>query len=148
MAQNIIIIDDNHDNIKLASLILQKEGYNVFSELSVRKGIQTMKEHRMSLVLLDIMMPDINGLDGIELIKNEQELRCIPILMLTAISTKDFVLKALKAGADDYLAKPYNVKDLTQKSKHLLGISTFIEKWCVGKSRSEEVDLENVIILD
>lgn len=143
MAQNIIIIDDNRDNIKLASLILQKEGYTVFSELSVKDGIKTMKEHRMSLILLDIMMPDIDGLAGIKLIKQDDELRCIPILMITAISTKDYVLKALDAGADDYLSKPYNIKDLTVKTKHLLTISTFVKKWCTKNSESE-----NIIVLD
>jgi DNA-binding response OmpR family regulator len=143
MAQNIIIIDDNRDNIKLASLILQKEGYTVFSELSVKSGIKTMKEHKMSLILLDIMMPGVDGLEGIKLIKEDEELRCIPILMMTAISTKDYVLKALDAGADDYLSKPYNIKDLTGKTKHLVSISTFIKKWCTKNSESE-----NIIVLD
>lgn len=143
MAQNIIIIDDNLDNIKLASLVLKKEGYNVLSALCVKDGIKTMHEHKVSLIMLDIMMPDIDGFEGIKLIKEEENLRHIPILMLTAISTKDYVLKALNAGADDYLAKPYNLKHLVSKTKNLIYISTFIEKWCTKNSK-----LENVILLE
>lgn len=128
MAQNIIIIDDNQDNIKLASLILLKEGYNVFSALCVKDGIKTMKEHGVSLILMDIMMPYIDGIEGIKHIKQEEELRYIPILILSAISTKEYVLKALNAGADDYLAKPYNLKDLVAKIKELITINAFIGK--------------------
>lgn len=141
MTKNIIIIDDNLDNIKLASLVLKKEGYNVFSALCVKDGIKIMKEHKVSLILLDIMMPDIDGIHGIRLIKKEDELKNIPILMLTAISTKDYVLKALDAGADDYLAKPYNLRILVKKTKKLIAVGT-------DDSETKEIEEDNVIILD
>lgn len=130
MNKNIMIIDDEPDNIKVASLVLKKEGYKVFSRQSVREGLEVMKEHRMSLVLMDAMMPDINGFEGIKLIKEDKNLRCIPILMLTALSAKDDVIKAVKNGADDYLVKPYNIQDLIIKVKNLVAISIFIQRWC------------------
>lgn len=135
MSKNIIIIDDNLDNIKLASLVLKKEGYNVLSALCVKDGLKTMREHRVSLILLDIMMPGIDGITGIKLIKEERDLRNIPIIMLTAISTKDYVLKALNAGANDYLAKPYNLQRLVEKTKKLT-------------ADEYEAEVTNVIILD
>ena len=64
------------------------------------------------------------------MLKNDEKLRCIPILMLTALSEKEDVIKAIKAGADDYLAKPYDIKDLVVKVKNLSYISTFIKRWC------------------
>jgi DNA-binding response OmpR family regulator len=130
MAQNIIIIDDNPQNIKVAELVLSKEGYKVYSEMSVMGGLHIMKMHKMSLVLMDVMMPGIDGFEGVRLIKEDENLRLIPIIMVTALSTKSDVVKALKAGADDYLAKPYNIKDLVAKTKHLTSLSGFIEKWC------------------
>ena len=131
MAQNIIIIDDKPDNIKVALLVLSKEGYNVFSAISVKEGMEIMKKHRMSLVLMDVMMPVINGFEGVKLIKKDKELRRIPILMVTALSEKDDVMQAIKVGADDYLVKPYNINDLSEKTKYLTNISAFVEKWCV-----------------
>ncbi|MFA6138018.1 MAG: response regulator [Sulfurimonas sp.] len=145
MAQNIIIIDDNPQNIKVAKLVLSKEGYNVYSELSVKDGLKMMKIHKMSLVLMDVMMPGIDGFDGVRLIREDESLRLIPIIMVTALSTKDDVIKALKAGADDYLAKPYNIKDLVAKTKHLTNISAFIEKWCPHTSKNFNIiDLTDI----
>lgn len=141
MNTTIIIIDDNLDNIKLASMILKKEGYTVLSALSVIDGIKAMKEHKISLILLDIMMPDIDGINGLKLIKKEKDFRDIPIIMLTAISTKDYVLKALNAGADDYLAKPYKLQTLVEKTKR------FIESGA-GNDNGREIEEENVIVLD
>ncbi|MFA6196272.1 MAG: response regulator [Sulfurimonas sp.] len=139
MAQNIIIIDDNPHNIKIASMVLSKEGYKVYSELSVQDGLRVMKTHKMSLVLMDAMMPNIDGFEGVKLIKADENLRLIPIIMVTALSTKEDVLKALKVGADDYLVKPYNIKDLIIKTKHLTNISAFIEKWCPYTSANSNI---------
>ena len=149
MAQNIIIIDDNPHNTKLAKLVLSKEGYNVYSELSVKDGLNSMKMHKMSLVLMDVMMPGIDGFEGVRLIREDENLRLIPIIMVTALSTKEDVLKALKAGADDYLAKPYNIKDLVAKTKHLTNISAFIEKWCPHASENTNIiDLTDLSSID
>lgn len=149
MAQNIIIIDDNPHNIKIASMVLSKEGYNIYSELSVEDGLKVMKTHKMSLVLMDAMMPNIDGFDGVRLIKADENLRLIPIIMVTALSTKEDVLKALKVGADDYLVKPYNIKDLVIKTKHLTNISAFIEKWCPHTSENSNIiDLTDLYCSD
>lgn len=126
----ILIIDDNEDNIKLASKILKKEGYSVLSAFSVIDGLKILKENTISLVLMDIMMPVIDGISGVKIMKKDNDLKCIPILMLTAISEKSNVINAINAGADDYLTKPYNIKDLTTKVKNLSTISTFIHRWC------------------
>ena len=127
MAKNIIIIDDNLTNIKLVTKVLSKEGYNVHSALFVRDGLKLMKMHRMSLVLMDAMMPDIDGFEGIKLIRTDEDFRNIPIIMVTAlISTKYDAVEAMSAGADDYLTKPYNIKDLVSKIKTLIGISDFV----------------------
>ncbi len=147
MAQNIIIIDDNPHNIKVATLVLSKEGYIPYAALSVKEGITIMKTHKISLVLMDINMPEIDGFEGVKLIKMDEQLRCVPILMVTALSTKDDVIKALKAGADDYLVKPYNIKDLVTKTKHLTGISAFIEKWCTHHFEFHQtINLETILL--
>ena len=130
MNKNIIIIDDTPDNIKVASLILNKEGFSVYSALSVKQAFKIMQKHKMSLVLMDAMMPDIDGFEGVELIREFRSFRCIPVLMVTALSEKEDVVKAIKSGADDYLTKPYNTCDLVDKVKSLTKISAFIERWC------------------
>jgi len=142
MAQNIIIIDDKLENIKVASLVLSKEGYNVFSGFSVKEGLTLMKKHKMSLILMDVMMPDIDGFKGVQLIKEDKNLRCIPIIMLTALSEKNHVIKAIKVGADDYLTKPYNIKDLVEKTKRLTNISAFIERWCANTVLLDDIILD------
>lgn len=138
MNNNIMIIDDNRDNIRLATMVLKKEGYSVFSALSVMEGIEIMRQLNISLIILDIMMPDIDGISGINLIKQEKELESVPILMLTAISTRDYVLKAFNAGANDYMKKPYNLDTLVSKTKNLINTDEIIEN----------IDMDNVIVLD
>jgi DNA-binding response OmpR family regulator len=128
--KNILIIDDNSENIKLASMILKKEGYSVFSGLSVDDGLKILRKTSISLILMDIMMPFVDGIAGVKIIKKDKKLKCIPILMLTAVSDMDNVLNAINAGADDYLVKPYNIKDFTTKVKNLSNISMFIQRWC------------------
>ena len=129
MVQNIIIIDDNQTNIKLATMVLSKEGYNVYSVLSVKEGLELMKIHNVSLILMDAMMPEVDGYDGIKLIRADDRLKSIPILMVTAHYAENYnEEKAIEAGADDYLAKPYNIKDLIAKTKKLTNINKSVEK--------------------
>ncbi len=106
MAEKILIIDDDLDTLRLVGLMLQKQGYSIMAASSGAQGLEMAFESPPDLVLLDVMMP---GMDGYEVAR---QLRAngltvnIPILMFTAKSQLDDKVSGFEAGADDYLTKP------------------------------------------
>lgn len=133
MAKTVLIIDDEEMNRNLAKLILETDGYEVIVAEGAREGIVAVS--KMSdvpdVVLMDLMMPEIDGFEGIKMFKALPKMRSTPIMALTALNDKESVLKAIQAGADDYLAKPFDISDLTQKVKCLMKIRDFVKRWCV-----------------
>ena len=118
MAKNTILLIDDDENIcKVVKLYLEKEGLGIFVAEDGPTGLALFSEHNPDLVLLDIMMP---GMDGIEVIKRIRKESNVPVIMLTAKSdTFDKVL-ALELGADDYIVKPFEPKELIARIKAVL----------------------------
>lgn len=120
MAEKILIIDDDLDTLRLVGLMLQKQGYSIMAASSGAQGLQMAFESPPDLVLLDVMMP---GMDGYEVAR---QLRAngltvnIPILMFTAKSQLDDKVTGFEAGADDYLTKPTHPSELQAHVKALL----------------------------
>lgn len=114
---NILLIEDNLELASLVSLFLQREGYNVIHAKSGEEGIVQMHDSPISLVLLDIMLPGINGF---EVTKEIRKNRDVPIIILSAKSQKDDKLLGLSLGADDYIEKPFDIDILLAKIKALL----------------------------
>lgn len=118
MNELVMIVEDSKDTVELLTYNLQKEGYKTVTVISGEEALTAVETYKPGLILLDIMLPGLNGWE----ICNALRLRGIkiPIVMLTALSTKDEQIKGLTIGADDYLPKPFSVKELMLRVKRLL----------------------------
>jgi len=113
-AQNttILVVDDVTDNLILISLALQNQGYKVLTAKSGEEAIKTALIARPDLVLMDIAMPDVDGLAATRRIRKHPELRHLPVIALTAFETLGFRQAALEAGFDGYLTKPIDFEKM------------------------------------
>ncbi len=117
---NILIVDDVSENIKIAIGILKKENYNFSYALGGKSAIDILKTKRFDLILLDVMMPDIDGFTLCKMIKKTPQLRDIPIIFVTAVVEIDFMQEGFKLGAVDYVTKPYHSVELRARvANHL-----------------------------
>jgi two-component system cell cycle response regulator DivK len=106
----ILIIEDNPANMRLASDLLEKMGYEVLKARDARKGMAMAREQRPNLILMDIQLPDIDGLTATRMLKEDSRTRDIPIVALTAFAMKGDEEKMLNMGCDGYIAKPIRYK--------------------------------------
>lgn len=105
----LLVVDDNEDNLYTLTRRLYREGYvNLTTAATGREALQELGAKTFDLVLLDIMMPDMNGYEVLEHIKANPALREIPIIMISALSEIDSVIRCIELGAEDYLNKPFN----------------------------------------
>lgn len=106
---SILIVDDEELNLDILARRLEKEGYSISSTLTAREAIDTMKVEKFDLVLLDIMLPDISGIEVLERIKRDPGLKDTPVMMVSAHGDREMVLNCISKGAADYLVKPYSM---------------------------------------
>ena len=114
---SILVVDDEKEIADLVEIYLVSDGYKVFKAENAQKGLELLEKESVQLVLLDIMMP---GMDGLEMCKRIRETNNIPILMLSARSTDLDKILGLGTGADDYVVKPFNPLELTARVKSQL----------------------------
>lgn len=114
---HILLIDDDRDLAELLGEYLDAEGYKLSAAHSGEDGIVQLREHQYDLVLLDVMMP---GIDGFETLRQIRSHSSVPVLMLTAKGEEMDRVLGLELGADDYLAKPYSHRELLARIKALL----------------------------
>ena len=119
-SKKILIVEDEFDILKLIEFNLKKEGFDVIAVSDGESAIKEVRSNKPDLILLDLMLPGISGLDVCHLIQKDEGLSQIPILMLTAKGEESDVVKGLEAGADDYVIKPFSVKVLLARIKALL----------------------------
>ncbi|MFC5282199.1 response regulator transcription factor [Pedobacter alpinus] len=115
---NILIVEDEFDVLKVLKKAIEQEGYTVSMAMDGDTGLKMAKQHKFDLLILDIMLPEKNG---IEVCRNLRANNiCTPILMLTALDSTENIVTGLDAGADDYLAKPFKIVELQARVKALL----------------------------
>ncbi len=118
--QNILIVDDVPANLKILSEILEGEGYTVHPVISGRQALQVAEHEPPDLVLLDIMMPGIDGYEVCRQFKERPSLRDVPIIFISALNDTDDIVKALKSGGVDYISKPFRAEEvLARVNTHL-----------------------------
>ncbi len=127
MAEKILIIDDDLDTLRLVGLMLQKQGYSIMAASSGPQGLQMAFENPPDLVLLDVMMPGMDGYEVARQLRANDLTVNIPILMFTAKSQLDDKVTGFEAGADDYLTKPTHPSELQAHVKALLARSSKIK---------------------
>ncbi|OEJ66147.1 response regulator [Magnetovibrio blakemorei] len=120
MPKTILIVEDNELNMKLCHDLLQASGYDVVQSMNGTDVMQLAKEHRPDLIIMDIQLPEVNGLELTKMLKADDELKHIPVLACTAFAMKGDEQHILDAGCDDYIAKPISVASfLATIAKHL-----------------------------
>lgn len=110
----ILIVDDNAVNLKLASEVLESEGYEVDRAPDAEAAQHLLAQRTPDLILMDIALPGMDGLTLTTLIKRDPELRTIPVIAMTAFAMKGDQERALEAGCDGYIAKPIDIRSFTR----------------------------------
>ncbi|GAA0125703.1 response regulator transcription factor [Clostridium sp. CTA-19] len=123
MNNNILVVDDEKEIRDLLEINLKNEGYTVFKASCGNKALKILNREYISLIVLDIMMP---GMDGLETCKKIREKYNMPILMLSAKSEDIDKIQGIMTGADDYLCKPFNQLELTVRIRALLRRAYFL----------------------
>ena len=104
----ILVVDDNEDNRAMLARRLARQGYEVLTAAGGQAALATLAARPMDLVLLDVMMPDLDGYAVLQRLKADPALRDIPVLMISALDDMDSVVRCIQLGADDYLGKPFD----------------------------------------
>lgn len=118
--QTILVVDDEQDLLDLIEYNLRKEGFKVLKAENGQDGIQIAKELKPNLVLLDIMMPQMDGIEVCDRMREDPELKQIPIIFLTARSDEKTEVEGLNKGADDFITKPISTTKLISRIKAVL----------------------------
>jgi len=124
----ILIVDDAMDTVELLRKRFRSEGYDTAEAYNGEEGLQKVTEYNPDLIVLDVMMPKIDGYEVCQRLKADENTKFIPILMLTAKGEVEHKVKGLNIGADDYLAKPFDYKELSARIRSLLSIKATHEK--------------------
>ena len=120
---NILIVEDDPDIGGLIRMILEHNGYNALVLANTQRVIETIKNNRIDLVILDMLLSGANGTDICAAIRNDDSLDSIPLLMMSAHPDAETICKT--AGADDFVSKPFDLDDLLFKIAHFVGDKTF-----------------------
>ena len=121
----IMIVDDVAENVKILQSILRSEGYSVTTAANGFEALKIVKQHVFDLILLDIMMPEISGLEVCRYLKIDPRTSSIPVIFLTASSDKNILTKAFNVGGIDYIRKPYFKEELLARIKAALKIRRY-----------------------
>ncbi len=141
---NILVVDDEKEIADLIEIYLVSDGYRVFKAENALKGLELLEKEQIHLVLLDIMMP---GMNGLEMCKKIRETNNIPIIMLSAKSTDLDKILGLGTGADDYVVKPFNPLELTARVKSQLRRYTQLNPNSMAKEAvSSEITIKGMSI--
>src|SRR2546428_5273881 len=117
-----LVFDDTDKNVKLLADLLTFKGYGVVTARGGREALERVASERPDLVLLDVMMPDLNGYEVCRKIRQDPASAILPVVMVTALDPAQERVKGLDAGADDFLTKPINQAELLARVRSLLRI--------------------------
>jgi adenylate cyclase len=118
----ILVVEDNADMRNYVSGVLQRIGHQILTARNGAEGFQIVKSHRPHLIITDLMMPMVSGLEMIGMIRQDEALRGTPIILLTAKADEDTRLEGAEKGADAYLSKPFNNRELLAEVRNLLAL--------------------------
>lgn len=119
-SKKILIVEDEQVILELVKLYLEKEGFRPLIAMTGREALKKVKEEKPDLVILDLMLPEIDGLEVCKRLRSVPETAMLPILMLTAKAEESDTIVGLELGADDYVTKPFSPKAIVARVKALL----------------------------
>lgn len=117
----ILVVDDNKDTLKIVSKMLQAEGFEVMVERNGKDGLARARETLPDLVIMDIMMPEMTGIEALEQLRASPQTSRIPVILLTAKSLDEDMLTGYRVGADYFMTKPFTAKQLLYGVNLVLG---------------------------
>ncbi|MCM8820046.1 MAG: response regulator transcription factor [Candidatus Omnitrophica bacterium] len=135
MKEKILIIEDDKNISKLVKYNLEKEGFDCFVTIDAQEAFKILDKYQIDLIILDIMLPGMDGFEACRTIKQEEKLKNIPIIMLTAKGQEVDRIVGFELGADDYIVKPFSPRELTLRVKAILRR---------GKIKETQKDIFNV----
>ena len=121
MSKTILIVEDNELNMKLFNDLLQAHGYDTVQTMDGRDAIKLAREHKPDLVLMDIQLPEISGLEVTKMMKADDDLKSIPVIAVTAFAMKGDEEKIREGGCEGYIAKPISVPTFLETIARFLG---------------------------
>ena len=121
----ILIVDDEERNIRLLKAMLLSEEYQLIGVMSGQEALKSLDEINPDIILLDVMMPEIDGFEVCSIIKQDEKTRAIPVIIVTALDEKEHRTKAMESGADDFISKPVDRTELRIRIKSLLRIKSY-----------------------
>lgn len=126
----ILIVDDAVENIKLVTEILNrpKNEYHIEAAGDGYEALEKVKKFDPDLIMLDVVMPGIDGFEVCRILKEDEKTRLIPIVMITALDSQQDRLRGLESGVDDFISKPFNVYELLARVKNLLKLRSYISE--------------------
>jgi two-component system, OmpR family, alkaline phosphatase synthesis response regulator PhoP len=119
-SKKILIVEDEHDILQLVKMYLEKEGFRTVLAKTGAEGLRQVKHEKPDLVVLDLMLPEIDGTEVCRRLRSAPETAMLPIIMLTAKAEESDTIVGLELGADDYVTKPFSPKTLVARIKALL----------------------------
>ncbi|MBS3753681.1 MAG: response regulator [Anaerolineales bacterium] len=112
MATKILIVDDNLESLDLLDLLLRRTGYETMTAPTAESGLASARQERPDLILLDIVLPDMDGYQVLETLRSSKETRGTPVILITGKVQQGDKIKAHRAGADAYLQRPFSPQEL------------------------------------
>ena len=126
MNRKILVVDDDRKTVDLIKLYLEKDGYQVLAAFDGQQALELARQKRPDLIVLDLMLPQVDGLDVCRILRAESG---VPIIMLTARTTEEDKLLGLDLGADDYVTKPFSPREVLARVRAVL--------WRVGEGQAQ-----------
>ena len=125
MEQKILVVDDDKMNLRMAEFILKKNGYVVIKAERAKSALEILKEQEVEVILLDIEMPEMNGFELMEILKEDEKLKKIPVIFLTADRSAETEEKCFELGAVDYIGKPFIPTIMLQRVKRTIELEAY-----------------------
>ena len=116
----ILVVDDTEGERKLTEILCRSLGHDVVIAKNGFEGVEMARQEMPDIILMDVMMPEMNGFEATELIKSNNVTKHIPVIILTSLNQKEDRIKGLMLGADDYVTKPFSMEELYLRIRNLL----------------------------
>ncbi len=142
MSSRILVVDDILPNVKLLEAKLKQEYYDVLTATSGADALRLVEEQYPDLILLDVMMPGMDGYEVCRRLKSNPDTAHIPVVMVTALTDTEDKVAGLEAGADDFLTKPINDIALIARVRSLLRLKATMDEWRVRESAAYQFGID------
>ncbi len=146
MSKKILVVDDERHIVRLVQVNLQKDGYDVSTASNGREAIEQAQENRPDLIVMDVMMPEMDGFEALKHLKEDPKTEDIPVIMLTAKAQDADVFRGWQSGADLYLTKPFNPTELLSFVKRIFDsqASEEAKAGTFSLDESQTIDLSDI----